>query len=353
MRRQRAGFTLIELLVVIAIIAVLIGLLLPAVQKVREAANRSKCSNNLKQIGLALHSYHDANKGFPAGLVTWAGNTATTDCEATGFTRLLPYFEQDNVYKMYHFDEPWFNPPNYQAVGTELKIFFCPSNRANGKLDLAPMSQQWGYTLPPYAACVDYAFFRGATGTLHQDASLAPREVRGLFDVRPHDFAAAVLRLTDVIDGTSTTMAIGEAAAGTPGLFVRDLNNPNQPAIDFTTGEPAIIEQSWGAAGVTDPYHPYFGSVFITTAQYGLAPDPRDEPINRTLITPTVDGYDPYGDNRAGNDWISGMRSRHSGGSYTVFADGSVRFVSVSILPETYRALSTYAGGEVLRGEVP
>jgi prepilin-type N-terminal cleavage/methylation domain-containing protein/prepilin-type processing-associated H-X9-DG protein len=353
MRHRRAAFTLIELLVVIAIIAVLIGLLLPAVQKVREAANRSKCSNNLKQLGLALHSYHDANKGFPAGLVTWAGNTATTDCEATGFTRLLPYIEQDNVYKIYHFEEPWFNPPNYQAVGTQLKLFFCPSNRDSGQLDLQPMGIQWGAVLPPFAACIDYAFFRGATGTLHQDAMLAPREVRGLFDVRPHEGATAVWKITDIADGSSNTMAIGEAAGGTPGLLVRDIYNPSQPAIDFSTGQPAIIEQSWSAAGVTDYSHPYFGSVFITTAQYGLAPDPRDEPINRPLLSPTVDGYDPYGDNRTGIDWISGMRSRHSGGAYALFADGSVRFVSVNILPETYRALSTFAGGEVFKGEAP
>jgi prepilin-type N-terminal cleavage/methylation domain-containing protein/prepilin-type processing-associated H-X9-DG protein len=353
MRLFRAAFTLIELLVVIAIIAVLIGLLLPAVQKVREAASRSKCSNNLKQLGLALHSYHDANKGFPAALTTWQGNTATTDCEATGFTRLLPYFEQDTVYKIYHFEEPWFNAPNYTAVGTELKIFFCPSNRASGKLDLAPMSLQWGYSLPPFAACVDYAFFRGATGTLTQQFQLVPREVRGLFDVRPHDGSTAVWKITDIVDGSSNTMALGEAAGGTPGLLVRDLYNPSQPAIDFSTGQPAIIEQSWSAAGVTDWGHPYFGSVLITTAQYGLAPDPRDEPINRPLLSPTVDGYDPYGDNRAANDWISGMRSRHSGGAYVLFADGGVRFVSVSILPETYRGLSTIAGGEVAKGEVP
>ena len=114
-----------------------------------------------------------------------------------------------------------------------------------------------------------------------------------------------------------------------------------------------MIDQSWGAGGCTDPYHPYYGSVFITTAQYGLAPDPRDEPINRPLLSPTVDGYDPYGDNRGGHDWISGMRSRHSGGSYAVFADGSVRFIRMEVLAETYRALSTYAGGEVLRGDVP
>lgn len=353
MRRIRAGFSLVELLVVIAIIAVLIGLLLPAVQKVREAANRSKCTNNLKQLGLALHNYHDANKGFPAGLTTWAGNTATTDCEASGFTRLLPFFEQDNVYRSYHFEQPWFNPPNYQAVGIEIKILYCPSNRSGGHLDLGPMAIQWSCALPPYAACMDYAFFRGATGSLHQNANLTPKEVRGLFDVRPDDGSVAVWRLTDVTDGTSTTMAMGEAAAGTPGLFVRDYFNIGQPIIDVFTGQPAVIEQSWGAAGVTDWGHPYYGSVLITTAQYGLGPNPYDEPINRGLLTPSVYGGDPYGDNRTLSDSISGMRSRHPSGAHALFADGSVRFVKADILPATYRALSTFAGGEVLSGDVP
>jgi prepilin-type N-terminal cleavage/methylation domain-containing protein/prepilin-type processing-associated H-X9-DG protein len=339
--RGRAGFTLIELLVVIAIIAVLIGLLLPAVQKVREAANRSKCSNNLKQLGLALHGYHDAHKGLPAGLVTWAGNTASTDCEATGFTRLLPHIEQETVHRIYKFNEPWWGLGNYQAVGTELKLFFCPSNRDSGKLDLGPMAQQWATVLPPFAACADYAFFRGATGTLHENASLAPREVRGLFDVRPFDAAAAVYKLTDIGDGTSLTMALGEAAGGTPTLLIRDLNNPTQPVIDINTGQPAIIEQSWSAAGAGDVNHPWYGSVFITTAQFGLPPNPRDEPINRTLLTPTAVGWDPYGDNRGGHDWISGMRSRHTGGAFVLFADGSVRIVGDNIIPETYRALST------------
>src|SRR5437899_8396573 len=155
--QHRSAFTLVELLVVIAIIAVLIGLLLPAVQKVREAAARAKCQNHLKQLGLALHGYHDVNKGFPAGLVIWPGETDTTDCQASGFTRLLPYLEQDATHKLYHFEEPWFNPPNYQAVGTEVKLFFCPSNRSGGLLDLAPMAQQWATPLPPFAACLDYA----------------------------------------------------------------------------------------------------------------------------------------------------------------------------------------------------
>ena len=278
----------------------------------------------------------------------WPGETDTTDCQASGFTRLLPYIEQDNTHKLYHFEEPWFNPPNYQAVGTEVKLFFCPSNRSGGLLDLAPMAQQWATTLPPFAACLDYALCRGATGALHQDANRAPTAVRGVFDVRQGEQATGAVRLADITDGTSATFAIGDAAAGTPGLLVRDLNNPAQAIIDPVTGQAAVSEQSWGAAGCGDLYHPWYGSVLATTAQYGLAPDPRDEPMNRALLTPTAWGNDPYGDNRTGRDWISGFRSRHNGGCNVVFCDGGVRFIRQTIEPATYRALSTYAGGEVV-----
>src|SRR5262249_30837582 len=118
----RRGFTLIELLVVIGIIAVLIGLLVPAVQRVREAANRAKCKNNLKQLGLALHNYHGARNCLPPGLIS--DQASASDAEASGYTYLLPYLEQDNTQKLYNFDVPWYDRSNYAAVGVEIKLFY-------------------------------------------------------------------------------------------------------------------------------------------------------------------------------------------------------------------------------------
>ena len=157
----------------------------------------------------------------------------------------------------------------------------------------------------------------------------------------------ATLRLEDLMDGSSNTMALGDAAGGSPRYLARDLANPSQPAIDPLSGSPTPLDQSWGATGVGDASHALYGSVFAVTAQYGVSPDFRDEPMNRSPATPAVTGSDPRGDNLAGKDTISGFRSVHAGGCNFVFCDGSVHFLSQSIGSDLYRGLSTYAGAEL------
>jgi prepilin-type N-terminal cleavage/methylation domain-containing protein/prepilin-type processing-associated H-X9-DG protein len=346
MSSRRKAFTLIELLVVLAIIAVLLGMVLPAVQNVRSAAARVQCQNNLKQFGLALHNYYGVQQSFPAGM--YASSSTISDASATGFTLLLPFLEQDNVRQLYHMDRPWYDPINFEPTTIEVKLFYCPANRTGGSLNLTPIAAQWGVPLPPTAAGCDYAFCKGANGALCARWDRVPAQVRGAFGIRGIDESG--ITLAEITDGTSNTFAVGDAAGGGAWL-VRDLKNSSQPAINPLTGQPAIIEQSWIAAGVGDPTHPWYGSIFAVTAQYGLPPDTRDEPMNRALVTPTIFANDPLGDNSRGKDFVSGFRSRHSGGCNFLFCDGAVRFVRDSLSPDTYRALSTIAGGEVISAD--
>src|SRR5262245_18015185 len=155
----RRAFTLIELLVVIAIIAILIGLLLPAVQKVREAANRMSCSNNLKQIGLALHNYHDANGTFPPGQVhTTSGGEPATTCWGI---ELLPYIEQDNAYKRYDKNLLQTAPGNVAVLQTFVKTYLCPSDMNTNRLEMPGSGSMANIAIAPSS----YKAMGGATST--------------------------------------------------------------------------------------------------------------------------------------------------------------------------------------------
>src|SRR5262249_45785758 len=191
---RRRGFTLIELLVVIAIIAVLIGLLLPAVQKVREAANRMKCSNNLKQIGLAVHNYENTFGVLPPGALP-------SPSLATHLILLLPYVEQANKYNQFNFSDAVTAPENQAARMQDVSIFLCPSDSAQGR-----------YT-ETIAGRDELAGRTNYFGNLGANAWWRNRDTRtaGVFY---YSNPMAVIRLTDITDGTSNTAMFAEVKRG-------------------------------------------------------------------------------------------------------------------------------------------
>jgi prepilin-type N-terminal cleavage/methylation domain-containing protein/prepilin-type processing-associated H-X9-DG protein len=292
--RPRGGFTLIELLVVIAIIAILIGLLIPAVQKVREAANRASCQNNLHQIGVALHNYENANKAFPPGRTTISPLHSWT-------AAILPYIEQQNVFNAYKYNVDWNNPTNYPAVQTQVAIFNCPSvpagRRTDNTIAAAPACGDYAtISEVHYQVCINcfgYPGFTGKTGD--------PRQVGALIkDART--------RMTDIKDGTSNTIMVAEDAA--------------RPAHYMAAGVEVTVNPVNKEGGWADPGAPF--------SLDGSNPDG------------TINGPCPM--NCSNN---SEMYSFHTGGAHVVFADGSVRFLNANMNLCTLAAIVTRAGKEV------
>ncbi|MFM7149238.1 MAG: DUF1559 domain-containing protein [Gemmataceae bacterium] len=192
---RRSGFTLIELLVVIAIIAILIGLLLPAVQKVREAAARMQCSNNLKQIGLALHNYHGTYERFPSGYQTVvAPDGSELGAGWCWAAQILPFIEQDNLYRQINLSASIADPINSTVRNTYIKMFRCPSSR----------DQRNTFVTEGVAVEIAYANYVGIFGNNHEELDENPDLGNGVF------YRNSRIRFGDILDGSSNTALVGE-----------------------------------------------------------------------------------------------------------------------------------------------
>jgi prepilin-type N-terminal cleavage/methylation domain-containing protein/prepilin-type processing-associated H-X9-DG protein len=347
--RDRSGFTLIELLVVIAIIAVLIGLLLPAVQKVREAANRAQCQNNLKQIGLGLHNYHDTYQRFPTAFkllpapdpsVPFAG---AARYGVSAFTLILPYMEQDNLYQQINATRaalsPVNMPPGNPAYSTPIKTFLCPSvpgvPTAEYSAELAQSFNNFniGVTYPPGLnfGRTDYAPDAGMSADIPGISINAGASII----CQPPD---GPVRITDILDGSSNTIMVVEDA-GRPAWY-GSRGIATQPAIGGYTP----VEGSYSANGPA----PQGGGAWA-------------DPLNYIA----TNGSDPSGSGIAAGGGFDGMPAApwtcangcsndseifafHPGGSNVLFGDGSVRFVKNGITMNQMQALLSRAGGEVI-----
>jgi len=291
---RHRGFTLIELLVVIAIIAVLVAILLPAVQQARAAARRTKCKNNLKQIALAVHNYHDAHRVFPMG------STSETMPGAWGMMALLlPYLELSNTYQLIDFEEngcctavkllQLATPPKPDPSSNGIDVFFCPDDfNSNTRLLSGPTGPNpntfdCGQLYPG-----DYLGISGDTEGMPGCSGV--KNGNGAF------YSLSSTRFRDITDGTSNTIVIGER------------------------GIPSDLGWGWYLCGGSECEH------YVSTER-GLSPGQNVPSWQGTL--------------RRFWSW-------HSGGAHFAMGDGSVQFLSYNMDFNTYRNLSTRAGGEVV-----
>ncbi|QEH35957.1 putative major pilin subunit [Aquisphaera giovannonii] len=339
---RRRGFTLIELLVVIAIIAVLIALLLPAVQSAREAARRIQCTNNLKQLGIALHGYHDALGRFPYGaIVAQPGNywyptgVGGEHYRYSALAMLSPFLEQTALFGALNFQFPVYMPdgsiapPNTTIFAAQVGVFLCPSDE--------PKVVQPGFAPSNYMACAGNGL-PGGSG-LYENPN-------GCF------FYNSGVGVAGITDGLSQTVAIGESILGqAAGAFAVAAGTPVNPrqfmaqqvAVDINATPPAdltVAECASAAAGSSGYYNAQRGGSW--------AQGDFRHALYTHYYPPNSKTYDCL----RGSDYgWKGPRSYHPGGVNALFCDGSARFVKDSVSVPTWQGLGTRAGGEVLSAD--
>ena len=311
---RRSGFTLIELLVVIAIIAVLIAMLLPAVQQAREAARRSQCRNNLKQMGLAMHNYHDTHNAFPPGVFAGPGlvysNPGTSGLRGScWFQQILPYIDQAPFYNSQlapRFATGWTADENeaYRVASrnTVFSVFMCPSDPSG-----PAFSNDNGFC-GNYVACAASSDF----GTYSATTFAHGLNLNGMF------YFLSSTRMRDLIDGSSNTIMVGEVMHRGSQKAAWDVGN-------YWNG-------FWG------------GPLFVTT-------EPPNTPLSDRVYgckSTTWPNAPCTSIGATGTDPRIYARSYHVGGAQVTLADGSVRFVSSNIARTTFQALGSRAGSETL-----
>ncbi len=315
--RHRTGFTLIELLVVIAIIAILIALLLPAVQQAREAARRSTCKNNMKQIGLAIHNYHDTHRVFPCGVFSGTGHVyQSAGMHGSGwFHQILPYIDQSSVYdSISNFfaagaavggDNEVYRAP---AAIRQLRVpaFMCPSDPNSGSL---PGPSHANGFQGNYQLCMgsdNLGTYGGWPAALHGD------QRNGMF------YFQSSTKMRDLTDGTSNTTMGSESVSRGTGL-------------------------EYGAPG--QYWNGYWGGPIFTAAE-----NPNTPVADRihTCLNTTTPHAPCVSIGGTGTNAGTFARSMHVGGVHIILADGSARFVSENIALIIWQGLATRAGSEVL-----